>query len=270
MARIGRLAARGRYAARAGVAVAAQPREGLERVLERVAEYRDVRRRRWHYDPAGDYAERLERLIGALDPADSAAFAQVWDAALADLRGQGLRLGRAAFGGWDDGDVRLGLLAWWLTRRLRPEFAVETGVARGLTTRVVLEAMGESGRLWSIDLPPLIETQLAEETAAAVPPHLRGRWTLLRGSSRRRLPALVRELPRVDLFVHDSMHTSRNVRFELERVWPALRAGGAALVDDVQQNRATQEFLRAHPDATGVILRAADGAALIAVLVKRG
>ena len=270
MATIGRLAGRGRYAARAGAAVAAQPREGLERTVERVAEFWDVRRRPWHYDPVEDYADRLERLIGPLDPADDAAFERVWDAALADLRGQGLRLGRAAFGGWDDGDVRLGRLAWWLTRRLRPEFAVETGVARGLTTRVLLEAMGERGRLWSIDLPPLIETELARETGAAVPPHLRDRWTLVEGSSRHRLPTLVRQLPRVDLFVHDSMHTARNVSFELEQVWPALGPGGAALVDDVQQNRATQEFLRAHTDATGVILRAADGAALIAVLVKRG
>jgi predicted O-methyltransferase YrrM len=270
MTTIERLTARGRYAARAGAAVAAQPREGLERTVERVAEYWDVRRRPWHYDPAEDYADRLERLVGPLEPADSAAFEQVWDAALADLRGRGLRLGRAAFGGWDDGDVRLGRLAWWLARRLRPQFAVETGVARGLTTRVLLEALGERGRLWSIDLPPLIDARLAGETAAAVPPHLRDRWTLLRGSSHHRLPALVRQLPRVDLFVHDSMHTTRNVRFELEQVWPALRAGGAALVDDVQRNRATQEFLRAHTDATGVILRAADDAALIAVLVKRG
>lgn len=79
-------------------------------------------------------------------------------------------MSRGAFGGWDDGDARLGRLAWCLTRHLRPEFVVETGVARGLTTRVILEAMDRNGRgrLWSIDLPPLIAQELWEETAAAV------------------------------------------------------------------------------------------------------
>jgi predicted O-methyltransferase YrrM len=190
---------------------------------------------------------------------------------LSDLRARGLQAGRGAFGGWDDGDVRLGRLAWYLTRQLRPEFVVETGVARGLTTRIILEAVERNGggQLWSIDLPPLIAKELSTETAAAVPSSLRRRWTLLTGSSRRRLPELVRRLPRVDLFMHDSMHTTRNVNFELNCVWPSLRPGGAALLDDVERNRATGDFIRSHEDTEGMVCQAEDGKALIAVLLKR-
>jgi hypothetical protein len=65
------------------------------------------------------------------------------------------------------------------------------------------------------------------------------------------------------------MHTTRNLRFELECVWPALRPGGAALIDDVERNRATGDFLRLHGDAEGIICPAEDGAALIAVVRKR-
>jgi hypothetical protein len=45
----------------------------------------------------------------------------------------------------------------------------------------------------------------------------------------------VPRLGQIDLFVHDSMHTARNVRFELEPVWPALTPGGAVLIDDVER-----------------------------------
>jgi len=46
---------------------------------------------------------------------------------------------------------------WCLTRHLRPKTVVETGVAHGVTSRCILEALTRSGdgRLWSIDLPPL-------------------------------------------------------------------------------------------------------------------
>ena len=187
------------------------------------------------------------------------------------LEERGLPVGRGVFGGWDDGDVRLCRLAWQLTVALHPQVAVETGVARGLTTRVILEAMEHTGagRLCSIDLPPLIRRDLEGDTAAAVVPALRHRWTLVTGSSRHRLPELLRHLPPVDLFVHDSMHTTRNVRFELSQIWPALRQGGAVLVDDVERNRATAEFLASTPAAEGVVCPADDGRALIGVIVKR-
>jgi predicted O-methyltransferase YrrM len=251
--------------------MASQPPEGVDRVVERLAEWRDRRAGAWHYDAAAAPEETLHRLLGAEWPCEHEGFETVWSAALEDLHRRGLEVGRGAFGGWDDGDVRLARLAWCLTRELRPQRVVETGVARGLTTRTILEALQRtgSGRLWSIDLPPLIERELEAETAAAVPDDLRDDWTFLRGSSRRLLPGLVAELGTIDLFVHDSMHTTRNVRFELALAWGALAPGGALLVDDVEQNRAFGEFLRAEPEALGLIAPAADSSAvLIGVALK--
>jgi Methyltransferase domain len=260
------------YVVRAAKAVAAEPYEGVERTLERLAERLDKRRPSWRYQPTEGCEERIHELLGAPWPCDEQlAFEQVWGVASADLAARGLQVGRGAFGGWDDADVRLGRLAWCLARHLRPKRVVETGVARGLTTRVLLDALERNGggRLWSIDLPPLLEHGLAEETGAAVPESLRERWTLLRGSSRRLLGGLVAGLGRIELFVHDSMHTTRNVRFELECVWPALAPGGAALIDDVERNVATGRFLQAHPETSAVVCTSDDGAALIACLVKR-
>jgi hypothetical protein len=260
------------YAARASTAIVAQPYEGVQRTLERVAEWRDSRRAPWPYQATEAFESRVHDLMGASWPCEHDGFDDVWNAGLEDLAARGLQVGRGAFGGWDDGDKRLGRMTWCLARHLRPERVVETGVARGLTTRVLLEALvrNGSGRLWSIDLPPLLETGLAEETAAAVPERLRDRWTLIRGSSRRMLPRLVSELGRIDLFVHDSMHTARNLRFELERVWPTLTPGGAVLIDDVEKNVATGEFLQARPGTPAVISSSEDGEVLIGLLAKPG
>jgi hypothetical protein len=103
-----------------------------------------------------------------------------------------------------------------------------------------------------------------------VPERLYERWTLLHGSSRRRLPDLVGDLREIDLFLHDSMHTTRNLRFELEQVWPALRPGGVVLIDDVEKNVATGRFLKAHPETASVIAPSDDGKVLLACIVKPG
>src|SRR6059058_1471981 len=55
---------------------------------------------------------------------------------------------------------------------------------------------------------------------------LRSRWSYVKGSSRRRLPALVTELREIDLFVHDSKHSERNLLYELEQARVAVRPGG--------------------------------------------
>jgi predicted O-methyltransferase YrrM len=259
------------YAARAGRAFVAQPYEARERTLERLAERRDGRNTDHGYAVVDASEEWIHRLIGAPWPCEDAQlFDDVWQLTLGDLAARGLRVGRGEFGGWDDGDSRLARMAWCLVRHRRPQRIVETGVGRGLTTRALLEALERNGdgHLWSVDLPPLLEHSLSDETAAAVPRRLHHRWTLLRGSSRRVLPSLLADVGRVDLFLHDSMHTTRNLSFELDQVWPALAPGGAVLIDDVEKNAATARFMSAHPQATSTICSAGDGEVLLGCLIK--
>jgi predicted O-methyltransferase YrrM len=263
-----------RYAARASVAVASQPYEGLERAIERVAEKGERVRRTWRYVAQPEGEARLHALLGEPWPCPAQQeFEEVWSRSVARVRTRSGEVGRGAYNGWDDADAGLARVAWCLVRHLRPEVVIETGVARGLTTSVVLEGLEANGdgRLWSVDVPPLIRDDLADETGAAVEAHRRRRWTLLRGSSRRMLPGLVdglRPAP-VDLFLHDSLHTTRNVRFELERVWPALAPGGVVLADDIQLNRAFGAFTRQHPEADALVFEADDGRALFGCLRKR-
>ena len=253
-------------------AVAHDPYEARERVLERIDEWRGRRHPLAQPTIVDGWEEQVHRLLGEPWPCPAhAEFGGIYDDAVASVTDRGMRVGRGAFGGWDDGDAALARTVWCATLHTRPEHVVETGVARGITSRIVLEAFERNGfgHLWSIDIPPLIETDLAAETAIAVPDSLRRRWRYLEGSSRRRLPALVAVLGRVDLFVHDSMHTTRNVGFELAQIWPALRTGGLAIVDDVERNSAFANFGDAHTDTPTTAGMADDGRAVIGVALKR-
>jgi hypothetical protein len=74
----------------------------------------------------------------------------------------------------------------------------------------------------------------------------RKRWSYIKGSSRRRLPAVLAELGEIDLFVHDSLHSEQNVRFEMESAWTVLRDGGAIVVDDIDASAGFHAFTHAH------------------------
>src|SRR5438128_3381634 len=237
-----------RYVGRVASRVVGDPVDSTDRVLERlaaVAERATGRAGPHSYPKDEDWEALLHRQLGAQWPCPAGAeFDVLWESILADLVSRGLEVGRGAYGGWDDADSGLARAIWCLARHARPERVVETGVARGLTTRVVLEALERngSGQLYSIDLPPLTVPERRREIGAAVPTSRRDRWHYLEGSSRRRLRPLLRELEGVDLFIHDSWHSTRNVRWELGRAWASLGERGALVADDIDFNRGFATF----------------------------
>ena len=123
------------------------------------------------------------------------------------------------------------------------------------------------GHLWSIDLEHLYR-RLHGEIGAAVPEPLRRRWTYVSGTSRSRLRPLLEAIGEIDLFVHDSLHTGRNVRFELETVWPALRPGGALVVDDIGHSLAFDAFTAAVAPCARLTARHAHGGGYWGVVLK--
>jgi predicted O-methyltransferase YrrM len=220
--------------------------EALVELSEAVVQKWERTQPPYDYRADPDWEPTMHEIVGAVWPcAETAAFEEVYDGAIATLRGRGIVVGPDAFVGWCDGDPATARALWCLTRHLRPTNAVETGVARGVTTRVILEAMERNGygRLWSIDLPPQLRPHQNHEIAAAVPADRRERWTLVEGSSRRKLPPLLDRLGTIELFVHDSRHTTQTLRFELARVWSHLAAGGVAVADDIDLNHGLPSFL---------------------------
>jgi predicted O-methyltransferase YrrM len=181
----------------------------------------------------------------------------LWSEVIEELEAKGIRVGPETFQGWNDGDAGLVRAIWCLVHHLRPHNVVETGVLHGVTSRFVLEALEQNGvgHLWSIDLPPL-EHAYQDHTGMAVGSRFQARWSYIRGSSKRRLPGLLSNLGRIDLFIHDSLHSEHNVRFELDSAWAALRPGGAIVVDDIDANRAFRTFTQALSDHRSMICEA--------------
>jgi hypothetical protein len=212
----------------------------LQRPVETVDRIRSRLERRLDAVLAVDFApcqgihERLHDLLDAPATCDvCSGFDDVWrsvTARLPDSCGH-------------DAGVGIARTAWTVVRHLRPQRVVETGVARGVTTTVLLEAMEHNGygELWSIDLPDL---RLAWRggVSVAVPPELRTRWTYVRGSSRRFLPAVLAELGQIQLFLHDGLHTHGNMLFEFGVAWRHLAPGGLLLSDDIDSNGAFGHF----------------------------
>ncbi len=130
-------------------------------------------------------------------------------------------------------------------------------MAHGVTSRFILEALERngSGHLWTIDLPP-IEKALEEQVGLAVTHHHAKQWTYIKGSSRIRLPKLLSQIGQIDLFVHDRLHSERNVRFELDRAWAKLRPGGALVVDDVDANWGFHSFTQTFSGYQSIICEA--------------
>lgn len=186
------------------------------------------------------------------------------------LAARGLAYGRQTYGVYSDGDSSLCCAAWCTILHTRPEVVIETGVARGVTSRIALEALQQNdrGHLWSIDLPYPFDRQLHTQTGAAVNDACRARWSYLEGSSRQRLPPLVAEVGHVGLFIHDSLHTARNTVFEMDQVASVMPPGGVMLIDDISTHKGFATFARRHPGYQTIICPSADRKGLFGIAVN--
>ena len=136
-------------------------------------------------------------------------------------------------------------------RVFKPETMIETGVAHGSSSWIILNAMhkNKKGKLISIDLPNNDTNSAynfdnaAPPTGWRVPEELRSRWSLRLGDARILLPQSLQELGSLDFFFHDSDHSYAHMKFEFETILPFLNKKGLLLSDDVHKNAAFGEII---------------------------
>ena len=135
-----------------------------------------------------------------------------------------------------------------IARLLRPEHIVEAGVSSGVSSAHFLAALRRNrrGRLHSIDLPlrqrgpelargeSMVAVPPGRTSGWAIPDRLRERWDLRLGPSEELLPALVRELDGIGIFLHDDLHTPAHLDFELRTVRPHLAPGAVVVADNTR------------------------------------
>jgi Methyltransferase domain len=265
------------YTIRASQTMLRHPRQGTERIRGRIDRRRDLRElaalrvpQSELYGALDDVARPLHEAIGAAWPCQiSGSFDEVWDDIVTGLTASGVRVGLASYGGWSDCDRALAQAIWCIVGHMRPVKVIETGVAHGVTSRVILEGLERngSGHLWSVDLPA-VDPVLHSEIGIAVPKNLRSRWTYVEGTSRERLPHLLADIQQLDLLVHDSLHTGRNLRFELDSAWPVVRPGGVVVVDDIDHSLGFRTFVEGAGPSAWFAARKVTGRALWGVAIK--
>src|SRR4051794_36426026 len=150
------------------------------------------------YLPDPNWLDALHRELDVAVCDQESAFDSVWDNLVNETHGLAVHS--------HDGDRAFARAIWCAIRHGKHQKLVETGVARGVSSRIALEAVGLGGHLWSVDLPLLSEDWAAVH-AAAVPPPLQQQWSYVRGSTRRRLLHLLDDIGQIDLFLQDTVGT---------------------------------------------------------------
>ena len=224
-----------------------------------------------HYATDQAWQEHLHSLLGAPWPCPCGPrLDELMTDIAAMLAAKGLGYGRYTYGPFSDADHSLSCAVWCTALHAQPEVVIETGVARGVTTRIVLEALDHNGRghLWSIDVPYPFDRRLRGQTGAAVPDACRTRWSYQEGSSRQRLPALVKDVGHVEMFIHDSLHTPRNTIFELDQAASVMPPGGVMIVDDIRMHNGFTTFAWRHPGYQTMTCPSADGLGVFGIAVN--
>jgi hypothetical protein len=193
--------------------------------------------------PDADVNGSLERLLES--PTESFYRNEALASLEVHLSSRATHLAKGPFKTYHNGSIILGRICYLAVRSIRPRLVMETGVAYGVTSAYILQALEDNGlgRLVSIDLPPL-GPRARRWIGSLVPDHLRHRWDLNIGPSQKLLPELVQRAGKVDMFVHDSLHTYAHMRWEFATVWHALQPGGVLIADDISGNRAFEECLQ--------------------------
>lgn len=142
-------------------------------------------------------------------------------------------------------DHNSAILLYALCRIIKPQYVVETGVAYGISSAYILQALADNnkGSLTSID-STFRTWQSIEMIGYAIPETLRQRWNLVVGTSQDKLQSVLRSLGQIDIFVHDSLHTYNNMKWEYHTAWQYLKRYGLLVTDDANSNDAFYEHCK--------------------------
>lgn len=145
-------------------------------------------------------------------------------------------------------------MLYLITKKLKPDLALETGVQIGGSTHCILRAMHENnyGKLYSVDIGKFWthDHKYVASIAPLVTEHEKPYWNFILGNSQKTLPNLVKKIGQMDLFCAGHTHTYEVQENEGELCWSFIKRGGVFVLDrpDWNQNKYLNEFLERYGD----------------------
>lgn len=141
-------------------------------------------------------------------------------------------------------------LLYALTRKLKPDAVVETGVAAGFSSAAILSAMDKNakGHLYSSDFPYFRLPNPEQYVGVVVEPPLNARWSLHLKGDDENLPAIISELTgKIGLFHYDSDKSYNGRATAMKTIVPHLADGAIVIMDDIQDNAYFHDYVTARP-----------------------
>lgn len=152
-------------------------------------------------------------------------------------------------GGWID--ILNSCFLYIVIRHVKPAIVIETGVGPGGSSSFILKALDDNkkGILYSIDLPgndALVYPKLGKnfnihtpqgwKVGWLIPEWFKYRHKLIIGDSSTELPRLLNKInSKIDIFLHDSLHTDEHILMEFKAILPFLNDRSILLCDDVTE-----------------------------------
>ena len=126
-----------------------------------------------------------------------------------------------------------------LVMNFKPRTVIETGVAAGLSSTIVLSALTcstSTGRLVSVDI--------TEKCGELIPDHLKVSWDfrVLIGDKRRAFGKILDSVADCEVFIHDSDHSSAWQMFEVSSVLSKFPDLKLLIVDDPTLDLLEEKF----------------------------
>jgi len=129
-------------------------------------------------------------------------------------------------------------LLYFLVRLLKPKVVIETGVAAGHSSTVILSAIkkNKSGILYSSDLPYFKEKNSENIIGFLVPTPLKSAWKLYCNGDLDNANHFLNEIKKADVIHYDSDKTFLGKKMFFEKIKKVICESTCILIDDVQDN----------------------------------
>lgn len=154
-------------------------------------------------------------------------------------------------------------ILYYVVRKYRPELFIETGVAHGYSSMVILSAMEKNnkGSLISVELSQYFNIcQNQKKVGWIVAEGLRNRWEIKYGKSSEVLPTIKEE---IDIFYHDSDHSESNMLFEFRWAAEQIRKDGIIISDDIDRNKSWKIFHKENSNLVPLIRTVTTGVSFL-------
>jgi predicted O-methyltransferase YrrM len=138
-------------------------------------------------------------------------------------------------------EAQSSFLLYGLVRALKPQTVVETGVANGHSSFVILSALKTNGR------GRLVSVDIRNDVGRLVTADQGEGWDLRllsRPGARDELRAVLQSVAPIDLFIHDSEHLYGWQMTEYRAAAAVLPHGGILVSDDIDSSYAFWDFCR--------------------------